>query len=396
MASRPKSFSPPRARLYASSISSTPPSARSKAATTRPGGLPDEPGDQARPVGLDQVAPLDDAQRAVDLGQQSGDGGLARARVAGEHEVPALVEHGQVALAADLLDAEQVRDEVDLVLDAVEADEGVELGQQLVERAGRGQLLGRGRRGLGRGLGLGRGAAVGRSRSGLPGGAAGGGDRRLHRGAERLDGGQLGAGRQQVQGGDRVPDVCAPALEALRTDAAVAGVGRGQDLEQRRRPAQEHPAADHQPGLADVRGRGPPEVGRHAVPERGGEGPQLVVGVQAVGVDERTRQVVRLDLDVGPQARRCRGRPRSSRAPRPRGPGRRRRRAPRRRARRSPPPSVLPWAPVTAGRATSATSWDRRACRSARRPGSRTARSTGRCRASTTRGRRPCPRRRSG
>ena len=93
---------------------------------------------------------------------------------------------------------------------------------------------------------------------------------------------------------------------------------------------------DQQPGVADVGGRGPAQVRRQPVAEGADERPQLVVGVQAVGVDEGAGQVVGLDLDVGPQPPgRCR-RPRRP-APRPRGPGRRRRPGRRPRARRPPP-----------------------------------------------------------
>src|SRR5699024_4801406 len=51
------------------------------------GGLADVAGDEARSVGLDELTPFDDAEAAVDLGEESGDGGLAGARVAGEDEV---------------------------------------------------------------------------------------------------------------------------------------------------------------------------------------------------------------------------------------------------------------------------------------------------------------------
>ena len=45
-------------------------------------GLPDVAGHQAGPVGLHEVAALDDAEGAVDLGEQAGDGGLPGAGVA--------------------------------------------------------------------------------------------------------------------------------------------------------------------------------------------------------------------------------------------------------------------------------------------------------------------------
>ena len=73
-------------------MSSTPWSASSKRASTSGAVWPDVAGHQAGPVGLDEVAALDDAEGAVDLGEQPGDGGLPGAGVAGEDQVAALVE----------------------------------------------------------------------------------------------------------------------------------------------------------------------------------------------------------------------------------------------------------------------------------------------------------------
>ncbi len=70
-------------------------------------GLADVAGDELRAVGLDEVTLRDDAEGAVDLAEQPGDGGLAGARVAGEHEVVAGLDRRQVALGADLLDPQQ-------------------------------------------------------------------------------------------------------------------------------------------------------------------------------------------------------------------------------------------------------------------------------------------------
>ncbi len=91
--------------------------------------------------------------------------------------------------------------------------------------------------------------------------------------------------------------------EALDAAAAVPGVGAGQHVEQRRRMAEVGPAAHQQPGVAHLGGRGPAQVRRQTVAEGADERPQLVVGVEPVGVDEGAGQVVRLDLDVGPQPR---------------------------------------------------------------------------------------------
>jgi len=51
-------------------------------------------------VALDEVAPADDAQGPVDLGQQAGHGGLAGAGVPGEHQVAAGGDHRQAPLPA--------------------------------------------------------------------------------------------------------------------------------------------------------------------------------------------------------------------------------------------------------------------------------------------------------
>ena len=80
-------------------------------------GLPDVAGDEVRPVGLDEVALGDDRQRAQDLAEQPGDGRLAGARVAGEHEVVAGLQRRQAALGPDALDPQQARQPPDVGLD---------------------------------------------------------------------------------------------------------------------------------------------------------------------------------------------------------------------------------------------------------------------------------------
>ena len=62
------------------------------------------------------------------------------AGVAREDQVTALIEHGEAPLRPDPLHAEQVGDELHLVFHAFEPHEGVELGEQLVDRARRGVL----------------------------------------------------------------------------------------------------------------------------------------------------------------------------------------------------------------------------------------------------------------
>ena len=91
------------------------------------------------------------------------------------------------------------------------------------------------------------------------------------------------------------------AREPLGPGTAVAGVGGGQHLEHGRGAFQLGAAARQHSGVAQVGGRGPAQVGGQAVAEGSDERPQLVVGVQPVGVDERAGQVVGLELDIGPQ-----------------------------------------------------------------------------------------------
>ena len=80
-------------------------------------GLADEAGDQAGSIDLDQMPAFDDAERAVDLCDQPGDGGLAGARVAREHQMARLFDHGEAAIGAQDLDASEVGDPGDLGLD---------------------------------------------------------------------------------------------------------------------------------------------------------------------------------------------------------------------------------------------------------------------------------------
>src|SRR5690606_6188 len=100
-------------------------------------------------VHLDEVALLEQPERAVDAGDEARDRRLARARVPEEHEVPRERRARQSRLRAQLLDAQELGLAMDLVLDPGEAGERVELGEQLVEGADR-LLLGGGRRRLAR------------------------------------------------------------------------------------------------------------------------------------------------------------------------------------------------------------------------------------------------------
>ena len=107
-------------------------------------GLADEAGHQPGPVGLHQVPLLDHLQGPVDLGQQAGDRRLAGPRVAGEDQVATGLDHRQAPRQPQLLHPEQVGDELDLGLHRRQADQPVELGQQLLDRSGRAEGLSRG------------------------------------------------------------------------------------------------------------------------------------------------------------------------------------------------------------------------------------------------------------
>ena len=104
-----------------------------------------EPG----PVGLDQLPPRDHLELPVELSEQPGDGCLARAGVAGEDEVAAALGNGQVALAAQPLDLQEVGDQAHLGLHRGQPDERVELGEDGLDaatRASRSRCRGRRRR----------------------------------------------------------------------------------------------------------------------------------------------------------------------------------------------------------------------------------------------------------
>ena len=137
MASRPKSLSPPRARAYASSIEQRAAECRFEDRSRLRRRLPDVAGDEVRAIGLDEMALRHQSEGAQDLAEQAGDGRLAGPGVAREHEVVAGLQRRQLALGAQLLDAQQAGQATDIGLHGVEADEVVELGEQLFDRARR-------------------------------------------------------------------------------------------------------------------------------------------------------------------------------------------------------------------------------------------------------------------
>ena len=85
-------------------------------------------------VDLDEVALLEQAHRAVHLGEQAGDGRLAGARVAEEDEVLARRHLGQLVLLPPRLHLEERDERAHLLLDRLQADQAVELGLQLGQR----------------------------------------------------------------------------------------------------------------------------------------------------------------------------------------------------------------------------------------------------------------------
>ena len=214
-------------------------------------GLAHEPGDEPGAVDLDQMAPVDHAERPVDLGEQPRHGGLARPRVAGEHEMARLVEDREPPLGPQQLDAGEVGDELHLGLDAVEPDQGVELGEDLVDRTGRREFLVVS--GVGGGL-RGRCArVVGRL---LPVDTLGLADAVEDSPAERLDRGEFGRGRQLVEAGDRERDRQRSVVVDAREVGPVSRVGGEQDLEQCRRLVEERLASRDEAGAPHVGGDG--------------------------------------------------------------------------------------------------------------------------------------------
>jgi hypothetical protein len=89
--------------------------------------------DELGPVDLDELALRQQAERAVDAGDEPRHRRLARAGVAEEHQVPGDGRAAQAGGGAHLLDAQQLGLPVDLALDRHESGEVVELGEQLLE-----------------------------------------------------------------------------------------------------------------------------------------------------------------------------------------------------------------------------------------------------------------------
>ena len=90
-------------------------------------------GHQAGAVGLDEVALLENAHRAEDLAEDAGDGRLAGAGIAGEDHVQAHVGVGQARPRRGAFAASDIGERADFVLDAVEPDQLVELGERFLQ-----------------------------------------------------------------------------------------------------------------------------------------------------------------------------------------------------------------------------------------------------------------------
>ena len=105
------------------------------------GGLADVAGDQPGAVGLDQVAAAQHAERAVDLRDEARHRGLPRAGVAVKDQVARGRERLQALLLPKLLHLEEVDELAHVRLHALQADERVQLRQQLFERSRRGLLF---------------------------------------------------------------------------------------------------------------------------------------------------------------------------------------------------------------------------------------------------------------
>ena len=105
------------------------------------GGLAHEAGYQAGAVHLHQLALGEDADGVVDPGQQTGYGGLAGARVAQKDQVEGHGRDGQAQFLAQLLHLHQVDETLDVLLHPLQAAQGVQLGQHLVQVRGRERLV---------------------------------------------------------------------------------------------------------------------------------------------------------------------------------------------------------------------------------------------------------------
>ena len=184
---------------------------------------------------------------AQDLAEQPGDGRLAGAGIAGEHEVVAGLDRRQPPLLAQPLDAQQAGQPAHVGLDLLEADQRVELGEQLLDRP------------LRRQLGPRRPPPAGAGRRGAP--VAGAGDpgrgtpaasnaasstlRKRSMAAISSGEGTRSTTPRRGRGGCQV-------VVAGGARRAVAGVGAHEEVEQRARPVSHRPLAGQHLAVAQL------------------------------------------------------------------------------------------------------------------------------------------------
>ena len=128
--SRRPSRRPSDSRVYASSMNSTPPRASLEDLGGLDGRAADDLRDQVGPGDLDQVPGAQRAQLGEDPAVQPGHGRLAGAGRAGEDQVPAHRRRGHAEPGAALGELVEVDQRAHLLLDVVQADQGVEFGQR--------------------------------------------------------------------------------------------------------------------------------------------------------------------------------------------------------------------------------------------------------------------------
>ncbi len=254
------------------------------------GGLAEVAGDQLGAVHLDQVPLGQHAERRVDAADQSRDGGLAGARVAGEHQVPGDRRGAQALLGAQPLHPQHGGLPVHLCLDRAQPDQAVELGEQLLDGGAR--LLGR------------RGQGGGRRRGGRRGGGGRGG-RRCRAGAGGPATGPVPPGTLPAAPS---PARAVPRPPARPPDHAAELRGRGHrrvaDHAQRRltEPARRRADLDHGPGIG-LGLRGP---GRGELPEQAGR--RLPPPPPARGASKNAALPPAVPVAVRPVGRGARGR----------------------------------------------------------------------------------------
>ena len=116
--------------------------------------------------------------------------------------------------------------------------------------------------------------------------------------AVALDAEQLGVTCVRVDRRDDMADRDGELVVRASVRGAVACVEPVQDLEHGRRRVQERAGAGGEARVADVGRRGLQQRYVETGRERLDQSPELVVGGEAVEVDERAREVVGLDDDV--------------------------------------------------------------------------------------------------